>query len=34
MIVIDKDILAIPQEEIKDIKVLTTIVDGKIVYQR
>jgi predicted amidohydrolase YtcJ len=34
MIVIDKDILTIPQEEIKDITVLTTIVDGKIVYQR
>jgi hypothetical protein len=34
MIVIDKDILAIPREEIKDITVLTTIVDGKIVYQR
>ncbi|MCW3978805.1 MAG: amidohydrolase [Candidatus Bathyarchaeota archaeon] len=34
MIVIDRDILEIPPEEIKDIKVLTTIVDGKIVYQR
>ncbi len=34
MIVIDRDILEIPPEEIKDVKVLTTIVDGKIVYQR
>jgi predicted amidohydrolase YtcJ len=34
MIVIDRDILEIPPEEIKDLKVLTTIVDGKIVYQR
>jgi predicted amidohydrolase YtcJ len=34
MIVIDRDILELPPEEIKDIKVLTTIVDGKIVYQR
>jgi predicted amidohydrolase YtcJ len=34
MIVIDRDILTIPKEEIRDIKVLTTIVDGKIVYQR
>jgi predicted amidohydrolase YtcJ len=34
MIVLDRDILAIPSDEIKDIKVLTTIVDGKIVYSR
>ncbi len=34
MIVLDKDILTIPSEEIKDILVLTTIVDGKIVYSR
>jgi predicted amidohydrolase YtcJ len=34
MVVIDRDILTIPPEEIKDIKVLTTIVDGKIVYKR
>jgi hypothetical protein len=34
MIVIDRDILSIPEEEIKDVRVLTTIVDGVIVYQR
>jgi len=34
LIVLDRDILSIPQEEIKDIKVLTTIVDGKIVYEK
>jgi len=34
MIVIDRDILSIPIEEIKDVKVLTTIVNGVIVYQR
>ncbi len=34
MIVIDRDILTIPPEEIKDVKVLTTIVDGMIVYNR
>ena len=34
MIVIDRDILSIPHEEIKDIQVLSTIVDGKIVYEK
>ena len=34
MIVIDKDILDIPQEEIKNIQVCQTIADGKIVYDR
>ena len=34
MIVIDQDILSVPHEELKDIQVLTTIADGKIVYQR
>ena len=34
MIVIDRDILTIPPEEIKDVKVLTTIVYGMIVYNR
>jgi len=32
MIVLDRDILTIPPEEIKDVKVLTTIVGGSIVY--
>ena len=32
MIVLDRDILTIPVEEIKDVKVLTTIVGGSIVY--
>ena len=34
MIILDRDILAIPEEEIKDVKVMTTIVDGKVVYRR
>jgi predicted amidohydrolase YtcJ len=32
MIVLDRDILRIPVDEIKDVKVQTTIVAGKIVY--
>jgi len=34
MVVLDRDILTIPEEEIKDMKVETTIVGGEIVYQR
>jgi hypothetical protein len=34
IIVLDRDILTIPVEEIKDVKVLTTIVDGKVVYTK
>jgi predicted amidohydrolase YtcJ len=32
LIVIDRDILTIPEEQIKDIKVDMSIIDGKIVY--
>ena len=34
IVVLDRDILSVPPEEIKDIKVLITIVDGRIVFQR
>ena len=34
MVVLDRDILTIPEEEIKDMKVETTMVGGEIVYQR
>ena len=34
MVVLDRDILTIPEEEIRDIEVETTIVGGEIVYQR
>ena len=34
LIVISRDILTIPENEIKDIKVDMTVIDGKIVYQR
>ncbi|MBD3207432.1 amidohydrolase family protein [Candidatus Bathyarchaeota archaeon] len=34
IIVLDRDILTIPEDEIKDIQVVMTIVDGKIVYKR
>jgi predicted amidohydrolase YtcJ len=33
MIVLDRDVFTIPVDEIKNVKVLTTIVDGHIVYQ-
>jgi predicted amidohydrolase YtcJ len=34
MVVISKDFLSCPVDEIKDIEALTTIVDGKVVYER
>jgi predicted amidohydrolase YtcJ len=34
LIVLDKDILSVDEEELKTIKVLTTIVDGKIIYEK
>ena len=33
MIIIDRDILACPEEEIKDTKVLRTFLGGKTVYK-
>jgi len=34
MVVLDRDILTVPHEEIKDINTVTTIVDGKVVFSR
>ncbi|MCX5839601.1 MAG: amidohydrolase [Deltaproteobacteria bacterium] len=34
MAVLDRDILTIPEEQLKDFKVETTVVGGKIVYQK
>ena len=34
LVVLTEDILAIAPEKLKDVRVLTTIVGGKIVYQR
>ncbi|HYK87716.1 MAG TPA: amidohydrolase [Acidobacteriota bacterium] len=34
MVVIDRDYLACPEDEIKDIEPMMTILDGKIVYRR
>ncbi len=34
LVVLDRDPLSVPVEELKDIKVVMTIVDGRIVYQR
>jgi len=34
MVVLHRDILTIPAEEIKEVRVLTTIVDGKVVFSR
>lgn len=33
-IVIDRDVLTVPTDELKDIKVLETFVGGELVYQR
>ena len=33
LIVLDRDILTCPEEEIKDAKVLRTILGGKTVYE-
>ncbi len=34
MVILDRDILAVPVDEIDQVKVLTTIIGGKIIYQR
>jgi len=34
LVVLDRDILTVPPEEIKDIKVLMTIAGGRVVYRR
>lgn len=31
-VVLDKDIFNVATDEIKDIKAITTVVDGKVVY--
>jgi len=32
-VIVSEDLFAIPPEHIRDVKVLTTIVGGKVVYQ-
>ena len=34
MIVLDRNIFEVPMEEVKKVKVLTTIVNGNIIYER
>ena len=34
MVVIDRDYLACPEDQIKEIEPVMTILDGKVVYQR
>ncbi|NQT08813.1 amidohydrolase family protein, partial [Candidatus Bathyarchaeota archaeon] len=34
MVILDRDILTVPHEEIKDINAVTTIVDGRVVFSR
>jgi len=34
LVVLDRDPLSVPVEELKDIRVMMTIVGGEIVYQR
>ena len=34
LVVLSDDLLTVPEEKIKDIKALTTLVGGKVVYQR
>ena len=33
LVVLDRDVFQAPEDEIKSIKVCTTVLDGKIVYQ-
>jgi predicted amidohydrolase YtcJ len=33
-IVIDRDVLAVPPEQLKDVRVLKTFIAGEIVYER
>ncbi|MCK4297842.1 MAG: amidohydrolase family protein, partial [Candidatus Marinimicrobia bacterium] len=33
-VIINKDIINIPPEEIRDARVMMTVVDGKVVYER
>jgi hypothetical protein len=34
LVVIDRDILTIPEDQIKDIKVEMTLIHGKVVYRK
>ncbi len=34
IVILDRDILTVPHEEIKDISAVTTIVDGRVVFSR
>ena len=34
LIVLDRDIPSVPPDEIKNVQVLTTIVDGRVVYEK
>jgi len=33
-IILDRNVFEIPAEQIADVKVLTTVVGGRVVYQR
>jgi predicted amidohydrolase YtcJ len=34
VVILSKDLFAVPVEEVKDFEVVTTIVDGKVAYSR
>lgn len=34
LVILDRNIFTIPEDEIKDVRVLTTVIDGKIAFQR
>jgi len=34
IVILDSDILSVPNEEIKDIKIMTTIKSGQILYNK
>jgi predicted amidohydrolase YtcJ len=34
VIILDRDLFQVSPEEIRDTKVMTTVFDGKIIYQR
>ncbi len=34
LVILSRDLFAVPMEEVKDFEVVTTIVDGNVVYSR
>jgi predicted amidohydrolase YtcJ len=34
LVVLDQDVFAVPAERLRDVKVVTTVVGGRVVYRR